>query len=83
MKRIVTGTSGLTTSKEYIKCALFDYMADELDIEIEGRPLERLVEDIKALAPIYDINDVLMYKYDNNISLRQAIKALKDEIDTM
>ena len=79
MKRFVKGTTGRSTSTEYIKNALFDYLADFERLEIEGVPAEEVVNRIEKLGHTYDIDDILEYSADNGLTLVQALEELEDE----
>ena len=80
MKRIITATSGRSTSKEYIKETLFDYLADYDYLEIDGVPAQKIVDQIQDLRPYYDVDDVLALATEDQISIPNSIAQLKDEL---
>ena len=83
MKRFVTGTTGRSTSKEYIKVALFDYLCDTPQFEIDGVDASKLVKDIEALKLAFDVDDVISLAYDEGITLPEAARELADELASM
>ena len=77
----IMGTSGRSTSKDYIKVTLFDYLADFYMLDIDGEPASRVVDRIAALAPIYDVDDVLELTEEEGVDVTTAITMLEEEED--
>lgn len=79
----VTATTGRSTSTEYIKVALFDYLIEEQDILIDDEPAERIIERIQKLDPIFDVDDVLEKSAEEMVGISEAISMLEDELAQM
>ena len=83
MKRQVYAASGRTTSTEYIKRQLFDYLCDECYLKIDDQDADTVYRRRKALAPIFDVDDVISLAIDEGIKLTEALARLEDEYDQM
>lgn len=83
MKRMIRGTSGRSTSIEYIKNQLFSYLADYENIEIDEIPLKEAIDRVQQLRPIFDIDDIFAYMEDEGVSFSAALIALEDEAENM
>lgn len=76
----IMGTSGRSTSKDYIRVTLFDYLADYCMLDIDGEPASRVVDRIAALAPVYDVDDVLALTDEEGVDVITAIAMLEEEL---
>lgn len=83
MKRIIVGTSGATTSEEYIKTRLFDYLAASLAFNIGGEDPQDIVDRIRGFRQIFDVDDVLDYAVEERVTIPQAVAYFEDQYDQM
>lgn len=83
MKRMIKGTSGKSTSVEYIKNQLFDLLADDPGLNIDGVDLAEAVDRIHALRPIFDVDDVLEHMESEGVTFSQALYDLEDDAENM
>ena len=82
MRKQIYATTGRSTSKDYIKVALFDYLVD-LGLDIDGYPAEQIVNRVAALAPIYDVDDVLNHMDGAMITFTEALADCEEEASNM
>lgn len=82
MKRYILNTTGRTTSSDYIKVKLFDYMCDHM-YDIDGEPAERIVERVSKLSPVFDVDDVLNLAYDEGLTFVEALNQIESESQYM
>lgn len=80
MIRRVYGTTGRTTSKEYISYRLLKYLCEQPGFEIDGMSGQQVLDRIEALAPTLDVDDVIDFAYDHMTTIPEAIIALEDMI---
>ena len=83
MKRVIKGTTGKSTSKEYIIKQLFEHLCDAEYLEIDGVPGRKVVVDIEALSPIFDVDDVIEQAYESGVGIVEAINILREEAEEM
>lgn len=83
MKRVIVGTSGATTSEEYIKRKLFDYLADSLAFTIDGADPQSIVDRIRGFRQVFDIDDVIGYAIDEQVTIPEAVAYFEDQYDQM
>ena len=83
MKKMIKGTSGKSTSAEYIKVALFDYLCDNDYLKVDNEPAEEIAERIEDLKPIFDVDDVIARALEEGVTLVAALEMLEDEADEM
>ena len=81
-KQAVKGTTGKSTSKEYIKERLFDY-ACEMGLDFDGTPADKVVRQIEDLSPVFDVDDVFDTMDDNMMSITEAIDMLREDYESM
>ena len=82
MKKVIKATTGRSTSTEYIKCRLFDYLCDYM-LDVDGYPAEQVVARVENLSPYFDIDDVIDLSYDEGITFTEALKQIEDELESM
>lgn len=83
MKRVIRCTTGRSTSREYIKMRLFEYLCDDPGLNIDGIGLEEAVDRIEGLGPIFDVDDVLERTIDDGESFSSALYNLESEAEIM
>lgn len=79
----ITASTGRTTSVDYIKTALFDWLTDYFGLDVDGVPADQVVRRVQAIAPTFDINDVFNRSMDENIAFVDALAELEDELSGM
>lgn len=75
----ITATTGRSTSTDYIKVRLFDWLADGF-LEIDGEPAYEVVDRIKALAPYFDVDDVITYALDQGETITSALEVAENSL---
>lgn len=83
MKKLIRGTTGRSTSTQYIKNQLFDYLADNRYLDIDGDPAYQVVDRIEKLAPVFDVDDVINKALEDGVDLITSLTELEDEVGTM
>ena len=83
MKITVNGSAGYQFESNYVKAALFDYLADNEYLDIDGVPAENFVKRLGNLRPIFTVDDLISYAVEEGVSLEMALVELENQAEGM
>ena len=78
MKLTIKGSTGRSRSSEYIKSAMFDYLAESMHT-IDGEDLELVFNRVYNLDTSHDVDEVLELSADEGVTFVEALRMIEDE----